>query len=107
MGFPRVSIAIDTSGKRGTLTAVAEGVDIQAMAGSEKLLYGAALVNAFHELSKVKLPVLFVEAAELNSTNLEKFLIAMVKCRTRGNVFIAHWYRTCVNGVVTHSFTRG
>ena len=104
MNFPLMGIRIETTGKRGTLTAVSDGVDIQAMAGSEKLLYGVALVNALHELGKSKLPVLFVEAAELNGENLTKLLGALAKYRTKGNVIVSHWYGVCVNGVVTHSF---
>lgn len=104
MGFPLVGIRIETTGKRNKLTAVADGVDIQAMAGSEQLLYGVALVNALHELGKAKLPVLFVEAAELSGENLTKLLGALAKYRTRGNVFVSHWYPVVVNGVVTHKF---
>lgn len=104
MGFPKLSIEIDTTGKRNTLTAVSDGVDIQAMAGSEKLLYGVALVNAFHELGKTPMPVLFIEAAELSGENLAKLLGSLLACRTKGNVLVSHWFDVQVEGVVTHRF---
>lgn len=104
MGFPQVSIEIDTTGKRNKLTAVSEGVDIQAMAGSEKLLYGVALVHAFHELGKSKFPLLSVEAAELSGENLLLLLTSLCKHRTKGLVVVSHWFGVDVEGVVTHKF---
>ncbi len=91
MGLPRLRLDVNSTAKTSSLTlANALGVDIAAMAGSERVQYGASLVSALQELSSAPCPVLFIEAAELNPQRLTLLLKAM-RLRTRGNAFVAHW----------------
>lgn len=89
MGWPTVSVKIDQSGKRNTLTLNASGVDVAAMSGGEALVYGAAVLNAIQEASNAKCPLLIAEAAELDAENLLAFATAIRSNRTKGNVMIA------------------
>lgn len=89
IGWPVVSVKIDQSGKRNTLTLNAGGVDVAAMSGGEALVYGAAVLNAIQEGSSSKCPLMIVEAAELDAENLLAFATAIQASRTKGNVVIA------------------
>lgn len=95
MGVKPISIEIGMAGKRSTLTISNGIVDVEAMSGAEKTIYGTALLSAIHEASSVACPLLVVEGGELDTSNLTKLLCALSEVRTKGNTIVEHWYPGC------------
>jgi hypothetical protein len=92
IGCTPVTLSVETTGKRNTLTLTAAGTDILAMAGSQQVIYGAALLHALQILSVSPCPVLFIRASEIHGSRLGMFLDSLATHRVRGNVFVEHWY---------------
>lgn len=93
MGCKPITLLVETTGKRNTLTLTAGGTDIQAMADSQQAIYGAALLHALQMLSKSPCPVLFIKAGEISGDRLGAFLDSMLAHRTKGNIFVEHWFK--------------
>jgi hypothetical protein len=64
---------------------------MRTICASYRVIYGAAILHALQVVCKVKLPVLYVEAAELDTARLGAFLDALAAVRKEGNVIVAHW----------------
>jgi hypothetical protein len=101
MDWPVVSVKIDQSGKRNTMTLSAGGVDVAAMSGGEALVYGASVLNAIQEGSNAKCPLMIIEAAELDADNLLAFATAIRSNRTKGNVMIASHVHVDFDGALS------
>jgi len=96
MNWPVVKLDVATAGKRQSLIMSTEGGarSVDAMAGSEQVVYGAILVHALQMLSRAKCPVLFIEAAELCPEEVNNLIAALAPHRMKGNVFISHYGAT-------------
>lgn len=93
VGCQPISLSVETTGKRNTLSLTAGGTDIKAMADSQQVIYGAALLHSLQMLSPSPCPVLFIKAGEISGNRLGRFLDSLVRHRTKGNVFAEHWYQ--------------
>lgn len=103
MSWEPVKLDVVASGTKQSLVIKTGASDsINAMAGVERVVYGAAMLNALQMLSRSKCPVMFIEAAEISGDVLPSFLSALAKHRDKGNVFVAHyspWVGGKVDGV--------
>jgi hypothetical protein len=100
-GLPGLQVDIK-SGKRSSVVFRNEaGASIASMAGSERAIYSAVILHAIQTFQAVSLPLVFVEAAEMDSPMLEKFLKAMAECSICGNVIVSHYLNADVEGVTT------
>lgn len=92
MGLPGVTISANQTAKRTTLQIEnTMGVDMRTICASHRVIYGAALLHALQVVCDVQLPVLYVEAAELDKPRLVRFIEVLSKVRTTGNAIVAHW----------------
>ena len=90
MNLPPMSLDIKLKGKRSTLSISRNGVNIEAMSGAERAVYGSVFLHVLQQASTDKVPLLWIEAAELDSYKLMGLCFALTKQEKRGNVFIAH-----------------
>jgi hypothetical protein len=81
---------VSQTGRGWSLDVSIDGIAIESLAKSKKLLYGLCLLAAIHELSSAKSPVLLVECAEMDPSNLERAIEAM-RLKKKGNVILEHW----------------
>ncbi len=70
-----------------------DGVDMRTICRSRKVIYGAALLYAFHKICQVSMSVIYVEAAELSSNYLGKFLDSLCKNCEGTTFLVGHWAR--------------
>jgi len=101
-GLPGVVVSVVQSAKRNSLTIESEdGVDLRAMCRSHRVIYGSAVLLALQNCCKPKLPITFIEAAELDTTRTASLIEAIQSVVTHGHVFVAHWANltTLANGV--------
>ncbi len=98
MGLPGMSLLIEATPKRAELVVRANGILLDAMAGSRRLLYGLALLSAIHENSKAPCPVLLAQCGELNLEMFEKAVKAFSP--TKGNIVMEHWTAVDVENCV-------
>lgn len=96
LGMPKVVLET-VAGKRPSVQVrTADGREYVALSGAERLLYGIALLIAFQFRRKVKLPLLFIEAGELDANMFQVAIQAVADLLTDGNAFFAHWYTPAI-----------
>lgn len=95
MGLPPMELNVDLKGKRSSMSVTCQGIDITTMSGSERVVYGSLALFALAQANKPKLPLLWIEAAEINREMLDSLCAAFSSAfeneSIQGNVFIAHW----------------
>lgn len=92
MGLQPLALAITSTDKQSSLTIeTLDGVELSTMCGTEKVVYGLALLRAIHELSDCVSPLRLVECAELDADSLEKLIDALNDIGGKGNTVIATW----------------
>ena len=64
---------------------------------SRRVMYGAALLYAFHKVCEVKLSVIYVEAAELSAKYLYIFLESIQKNCEGTTFLVGHWAKPAYN----------
>lgn len=98
MNLPGLSLLIEATAKKAELVVRCNGILLDAMAGSRRLLYGLALLSAIHENSKAQCPVLLAQCGELNPEMFEKAVKAFSP--SKGNVVLEHWVDVGVENCV-------
>jgi energy-coupling factor transporter ATP-binding protein EcfA2 len=91
-----LSVEVSQSGRGWVLDVSIDGVAIESLARSKRLLYGLCLLSAIHELSEAKAPLLVAECAEMDDNTLERAIEAM-KVKRKGNVILEHWSKPRVD----------
>jgi hypothetical protein len=84
-----MNLLIEATPKTAELVVRINGILLDAMAGSRRILYGLALLSAIHDNSSAKCPVILAQCGELSPELFEKAVKAF-KPR-KGNVILEHW----------------
>ncbi len=94
MGYEQLKIEL-SEGKRSSVSvSTVGGVNVTAMCGCERVIYSTALLHAIQTHREVNLPLMFIEASELDAANLNRLVETCDKVRSSGNVIIAHYLPT-------------
>ena len=90
-GLPGLKVDVVTTPKTSSLSVrTASGIQIDALAGSRRLMYGLCLLSAIHELSDAPCPVLLAQCSEMDREAFEDAIEVMAP-RSKGNVILEHW----------------
>lgn len=90
VGLSPLEIEVVTTTKRASLKVNVDGVAIEALAASERLLYGLCLLVAIQQSSDAPCPILVAECAEMD-TEMYKRVVDAIGIPNRGNVVLEHW----------------
>ncbi len=90
VGLSRLEIEVVTTAKRASLKVNVDGVAIEALAASERLLYGLCLLVAIQQSSDAPCPILVAECAEMD-TEMYKRVVDAIGTPSKGNVVLEHW----------------
>lgn len=93
VGLSPLEIDIETTAQKASLKVSVAGVAIEAMAASEKLLYGICLLLAIQQASDAKCPILVAECAETDEAMFNR-LVGAIGEPEKGNVVLEHWMKT-------------
>lgn len=90
VGLSPLEIEVVTTAKRASLKVSVNGVAIESLAASERLLYGLCLLHAIQQSSDAPCPILVAECAEMD-TEMYKRVIDAIGMPAKGNVVLEHW----------------
>lgn len=91
-GLPYLMLEVEATPKRAELVVrTTDGIQLDALAGSRKLMYGICLLLAVQQKSKDECPVLLAQCAEMNAEFFAKCANAIKPFITKGNVILEHW----------------
>lgn len=90
VGLEGVMLSVSCSGKRSSLQISVGGIDIEALAMSERLVYGLCLLSAIHRHSDAECPLLVAECAEMDE-NMMKLIVDALGTPENGNIILEHW----------------
>jgi len=93
VGLSPLEIEIVTTAQKAALKVSVAGVAIEALAASEKLLYGICLLLAIQQASDAKCPILVAECAETDEAMFNR-LIGAIGEPEKGNTVLEHWMKT-------------
>lgn len=87
-GMPPITITVEATAKQASLVISRDGVHVDALAKSRRLVCSIAALSAMQQASNATCPVLVAECAEMDMDTLGKLLAALKP--DKGNIILEH-----------------
>jgi hypothetical protein len=89
-GMKPLVMDIVSTAKKASLAVSVGGIAIEALATSERLVYGVCLLSAIHRHSDAPCPLLVAECAEMDDNMMLRVIDALGD-PPNGNIILEHW----------------